>query len=42
VQTSCGYTPLILFQISMAEALLVISVVLLIMSATLFVTSWQE
>jgi disulfide bond formation protein DsbB len=42
VQTSCGYTPLILFQISMAEALLVISVVLLIMSATLFVTSWQD
>jgi disulfide bond formation protein DsbB len=42
VQTSCGYSPLILFQISMAETLLVISAVLLIMSATLFVTSWQD
>ena len=42
VQTSCGYTPLILFQISMAEALLVFSAALLITSATLFVTSWQD
>ena len=42
VQTACGYTPLILLQISMAEALLVISVGLMIMSAALFVTSWQE
>ena len=42
VQTSCGYTPLILFQISMAEALLVFSVALLIISAALFVTSWQD
>jgi len=42
VQTSCGYTPLLLFNISMAEALLVISVLLLIISATLFVTSWQD
>jgi disulfide bond formation protein DsbB len=42
VQTSCGYSPLILFNISMAEALLVISLLLLIISATLFVTSWQD
>jgi disulfide bond formation protein DsbB len=42
VQTSCGYSPLILFNISMAEALLVISILLLIMSATLFVTSWLD
>ena len=42
VQTSCGYTPLILFDITMAEALLVISILLLIISATLFVTSWQD
>jgi protein dithiol:quinone oxidoreductase len=42
VQTSCGYTPLILFDISMAEALLVISLLLLIISATLFVSSWQD
>jgi len=42
VQTACGYTPLLLFNITMAEALLVISGVLLIMSATLFVTSWQD
>jgi disulfide bond formation protein DsbB len=42
VQTACGYSPLLLFDITMAEALLVISVVLLIISATLFVSSWQE
>jgi disulfide bond formation protein DsbB len=42
VQTSCGYSPLILFNISMAEVLLVISVLLLIISATLFVTSWLD
>lgn len=42
VQTACGYTPLLLFGITMAEALLVISVLLLIISAILFVTSWQD
>jgi disulfide bond formation protein DsbB len=42
VQTACGYTPIVLFEISMAEALLVISIVLLIISATLFVSSWQD
>lgn len=40
VQTSCGYTPLIIFNISMAEVLLVISAGLLIMSAAVFVASW--
>lgn len=42
VQTACGYSPLLLFGITMAEALLVISVLLLIISAILFVTSWQD
>ena len=42
VQTSCGYTPLILFNITMAETLLVISLLLLIISAALFVASWQD
>ena len=42
VQTACGYSPLLLFEITMAEALLVISIVLLIISATLFVSSWQD
>lgn len=40
VQTSCGYTPLIAFDISMAEALLAISTVLLILSAAVFIASW--
>ncbi len=39
VQTSCGYTPLILFEISMAEILLVFSLLLSIASATVFVAS---
>jgi disulfide bond formation protein DsbB len=42
VQTSCGYTPLILFDISMAEVLLVFSVLLLIISAALFIASWHD
>ena len=42
VQNSCGYTPVILFDITMAESLLVISVSLLIISAALFVTSWLD
>ena len=40
VQTSCGYTPLIVFNITMAEVLLVISAALLILCATLSVASW--
>lgn len=42
VQTSCGYTPLILFNISMAEVLLVFSASLLIISAAVFFASWQD
>jgi disulfide bond formation protein DsbB len=42
VQTACGYTPLIIFDISMAETLLVFSVLLLIMSAAVFVASWFD
>jgi len=40
VQTSCGYTPLIAFNISMAEVLLVISAALLLLCSTLFLVSW--
>ncbi len=40
VQTSCGYTPLIAFNISMAEVLLVISAALLLLCSTLFLASW--
>jgi disulfide bond formation protein DsbB len=42
VQTSCGYTPIIIFDITMGECLLVISGALLIISAALFVTSWLD
>jgi disulfide bond formation protein DsbB len=42
VQTSCGYTPLILFNITMAEVLLVFSVLLLIISAAIFFASWHD
>ncbi|MCP4769234.1 MAG: disulfide bond formation protein B [Gammaproteobacteria bacterium] len=42
VQSACGYTPIILFDISMAESLLVISIALLIISAALFVSSWLD
>ena len=42
VQTSCGYTPLILFNITMAEVLLVFSLALLLLSAALFVASWLD
>ncbi len=42
VQTACGYTPLILFDITMAESLLVISALMLIMSAAVFIASWLE
>lgn len=42
VQTACGYTPLILFNITMAEVLLVFSSLLLIMSAAVFFASWHD
>jgi hypothetical protein len=42
VQTACGYTPLILFDITMAETLLVISALMLIMSAAVFIASWFD
>ncbi len=42
VQTSCGYTPLLFFGITMAEVLLVFSALLLIMSAVLFFASWFD
>ena len=42
VQTSCGYTPIILFEISMAESLLVFSVLLLIMGTAVFIASWAD
>ncbi len=40
VQTSCGYTPLILFNITMAEVLLAISALLLIVTSIAAVYSW--
>ena len=42
VQTSCGYTPLILFQISMAEILIVIAGLLTLVSAAVFAFSWFD
>jgi disulfide bond formation protein DsbB len=42
VQTACGYTPLILFDITMAESLLVISALMLILSAAVFIASWLD
>ena len=39
VETSCGYTPEIIFAITMAEALMVMSVVLLLVSFCVFVAS---
>ncbi len=40
VKTSCGYTPLIAFNISMAEVLLVVSVLLLIIALALSIGNW--
>lgn len=42
VQTSCGYTPLIIFDITMAESLVVISALMLITSAAVFTASWFD
>ncbi len=42
VQTSCGYTPLIAFNISMAEVLLVLAVTLLLSCSALFFASWLK
>ena len=42
VQTSCGYTPLIIFNITMAEVLLVLAALLLITAAAVFIASWLD
>jgi disulfide bond formation protein DsbB len=42
VQTACGYTPLILFNITIAEVLMVASIGLCLFSALLFGLSWIE
>ena len=42
VKTSCGYTPYILGQITMAEVLMIMSVLLLALSLSLFVASWLD
>ncbi|MGB5330047.1 MAG: disulfide bond formation protein B [Gammaproteobacteria bacterium] len=42
VQTSCGYTPLLFFGITMAESLVVISALMLITSAAVFIASWFD
>jgi protein dithiol:quinone oxidoreductase len=41
VKTSCGYTPYIIFQISMAEILMAISLIMLISSVVLLATSFR-
>lgn len=40
VQTSCGYTPLILFDITMAEILLLVSALLIVTTSIALVFSW--
>lgn len=42
VQTSCGYTPLLFFDVTMAEVLLVVSAALLLTSSALFFASWHD
>ena len=42
VQTSCGYTPYIVFKITMAETLMVTSIGLFLVSLTLFITSFRN
>ncbi len=42
VQTTCGYSPLIVFNITMAELLLVISGLLLVGGAAVFAARWLE
>lgn len=42
VQAACGYSPIILFDISMAEVLMPLSVLLLLLSVTLFALSWSN
>ena len=42
VKTSCGYTPYIFMQISMAEILMLTSVCLLLISLTLTIFSWLK
>ena len=42
VQTSCGYTPFIIFKITMAEMLMVISISLLLLSFSLAIVSWLK
>lgn len=42
VQTSCGYTPLIIFEITMAESLVVISALMLMASVAVFIASWFD
>jgi len=42
VQTACGYTPFVIFEITMAETLLVITALMLIISAVVFIASWLD
>ena len=42
VQTTCGYSPYIVFEVTMAELLMVISVLLAMLAATVFAASWQR
>jgi disulfide bond formation protein DsbB len=42
VQTSCGYTPFVVFKITLAEILMAVSIMLVIASAALFAASWSD
>jgi len=42
VQTSCGYTPFVFLQITLAEILMVVSVLLVAASLVLFAASWSS
>ena len=42
VQTSCGYTPYVLFDITMAETLVALSALLLLATIGLFAASWLD
>ena len=42
VQTTCGYTPLVLLNISMAEVLFLFSIAAVVAALAMFVVSWLE
>ena len=42
VQTSCGYTPFVIFRITVAEVLMAVSALLVVASLVLFAASWSD